>query len=72
MCLAAIYWSRLDKINYGATRMDAADIGFDDHFIYQEMNLPLNERSVPVEQTERDEAVKLMQAWYEKEDKVTY
>jgi len=72
MCLAAIYWARLDKVHFGATRVDAADIGFDDHFFYEELALPLDQRHVPMYQVLHDEAVKVMQQWYAKEDKVEY
>ena len=37
MCLSACYWARLDKIYYSNTRKDAANIGFDDEYIYDEI-----------------------------------
>jgi tRNA(Arg) A34 adenosine deaminase TadA len=48
MCLSAIYWSRIEKIYYCATADDAAQSGFDDKFIYEELKLPANNRSIPV------------------------
>ena len=72
MCLAAIYWARIEKIYYANTKEDAADINFDDDFIYQEFAKPKNTRSIPVEQLGRDEAIKVFKKWSEKIDKVEY
>ena len=47
MCLGAIYWVRLDSVVYGNTCHDAAAVGFDDHFIYEELSVPPGERSYP-------------------------
>src|ERR1700750_985260 len=57
MCLGAIYWARIDKIYYANTKADAAAIGFDDHFIYQELDLPMEKRKLPHQQLLRDEAL---------------
>lgn len=72
MCLAAIYWARIEKIYYANTKEDAANINFDDDFIYQEFAKPKNSRSIPVEQLGRDEAIKVFKKWSEKIDKVEY
>jgi tRNA(Arg) A34 adenosine deaminase TadA len=72
MCLAATYWARMDRLVYGATRADAAGIGFDDEALYQEMNLPIRERSLPMEQMLHSEAVEVFEAWRIKADKVAY
>ena len=72
MCLSAIYWSGIKKIYYGNTRKDAADINFDDDFIYKEIPLPMNERSVSMEQLDREEAIKAFKNWMEKSDKIEY
>ncbi|MBL4951633.1 tRNA-specific adenosine deaminase [Neobacillus sp. YIM B02564] len=48
MCLGAIYWARLKSIFYACTNEDAARIGFDDHFIYRQIALPPNQRSIPM------------------------
>ena len=56
MCLAAIYWSRLDRIYYAATCDDAAAAGFDDRDFYRELVKPADERLIPMEQALRDEA----------------
>jgi len=72
MCLGAIYWARPDKVYYANTREDAAHIGFDDDFIYNEINLPMNQRRIPFEQLGREEALKIFQQWSEKTDKQEY
>ena len=72
MCLGAIYWARPLKVFYGASQKDAADIGFDDQFIYQEITLAFDERSIPFEQIEREIALKPFQVWQTKENKIKY
>ena len=72
MCLGAIYWARPDKVYYANTREDAAHIGFDDDFIYNEINLPMNQRRIPFEQLGREEALKIFQQWSKKTDKQEY
>lgn len=72
MCLSAIYWARLTKISYGATRQDAAGIGFDDEFLYTELTKPLEERKIPVTQIHRNENVNLMNIWLNKTNKILY
>jgi guanine deaminase len=70
MCLAAIYWARIEKIYYANTRQDAANIDFDDDFIYQEVPKLIKDRKLPMEQVSRDEA--LFQEWKTKTDKTPY
>lgn len=72
MCLGAIYWARPDKVYYGCNQKDAADIGFDDEFIYKEIPLPYEERSIRFEQLARDIALEPFQKWSEKDDKTLY
>mgnify|MGYP000890462214 FL=1 len=72
MCLGAIYWARPDKVYYGSNQSDAASIGFDDAFIYEEIPLPYSERSIPFEQLARDIALEPFQEWTKKEDKTEY
>ena len=72
MCLGAIYWARLDRVYYGNTKADAADINFDDQFIYEELDLPINERRLPMVQMLRDEALQAFQLWSEVVDKIEY
>ncbi len=72
MCLGAIYWARLRKIYYAATREDAAAIRFDDEVIYQELARPINERSIPAMQILHDEAIKIFEAWEQDSNKIMY
>src|SRR6476661_5785681 len=72
MCLGAIYWARLDKIYYANTKSDAAAIGFDDQFIYEELDRPMADRKLPVVQLLRDEALKSFRLWDSSESKIEY
>lgn len=72
MCLGAIYWARPDCVWYANTRKDAAGIGFDDDFIYQELKRPLPKRNLPIRQIMRNEALLVFKEWKEKTDKVKY
>ena len=72
MCLSAIYWARIDKIFYANMREDAEKIGFDDAFLYREVALPENKRSLPVFRLLRDEAKIVFDNWITKMDKTAY
>ena len=72
MCLGAIYWARPSKVYYAATKDDAADAGFDDSFIYEELELPADQKNIPLIPLERDAAVEVFEKWKLKEDKVEY
>ena len=72
MCLAALYWSRCDAIFYGNSAADAADAGFDDSFLYQEVAKPIDQRSVPTERMLPEEAIENFNAWRAKTDKIEY
>lgn len=72
MCLSAIYWARIDKIYYGCTKDDAKDIGFDDSFIYEQIDLKPEDRSIPSKEIFREEALSAFKMWKEKDDKIEY
>ena len=72
MCLGAIYWAHLSRIYYGNTRKDARDIDFADDFIYEELDRPMEERTVPIIPMLRDEALESFRLWSEKEDTTEY
>lgn len=72
MCLGAIYWARPSKVYYANTRQDAAAIDFDDAFIYEEINKPLEQRKIPIEQLKHPQAILAFQRWIEKNDKTLY
>lgn len=72
MCLGAIYWAHLDRMYYGNNQHDAAKIGFDDAFIYRELELPIADRRLKAEELLPEEAIQAFRAWEEKADKVKY
>ena len=72
MCLGAIYWSRVDRLYFAASRQDAASAGFDDALIYEEIPRPFGERRLPTEQMLRDEATAAFQEWLTRTDRVRY
>jgi tRNA(Arg) A34 adenosine deaminase TadA len=72
MCLGAIYWARPSKIYYACTREDAAAIGFDDQFLYEELVTDPAHRRIPIQQLMHDEAMEVFEVWRNKEDKIRY
>lgn len=72
MCLGAIYWAHLDRMYYGNNQHDAAEIGFDDAFIYEEIALKPEERRLAPTRLLPKEAIKAFEAWRLKDDKVEY
>ena len=72
MCLAAIYWARLDRIHFGNCRADAARIGFDDAFLYDEIPRAIGQRRIPTGRLLASEALSAFTAWQEKPDKMPY
>ena len=72
MCLAAIYWARLDRIWYANTRRDAARIGFDDAVFYREVAAPVTRRRLPMKKLLREEALDVFRAWTAHPDRIMY
>lgn len=72
MCLGAIFWARPSKVFYACTKEDAADAGFDDQFIYQEIEVQPSERKISMENLLREESLKAFEIWKEKGDKTLY
>jgi len=72
MCLGAIYWARPARVFYACTRGDAANIGFDDDFIYEELEKDNAEREMVLVSLMREEALELFHSWAAKPDKVEY
>ena len=72
MCLGAIYWAHLDKIYYGNNKHDAADICFDDSFIYDELGLTKENRQKASETMLRNEAIEAFKLWENTADKTEY
>lgn len=72
MCLSALYWAGVERIIYGNTKDDAKAIDFDDSFIYDQIALAHDQRSIPCINFMRDKALAAFRAWRDKEDKVIY
>lgn len=72
MCLGAIYWARPEKVFFACTRADAAHIGFDDDFIYEELEKKNDERRMVLSNLMRDEALEVFNGWAAKPDKIEY
>jgi tRNA(Arg) A34 adenosine deaminase TadA len=72
MCLAAIYWARLDRVFFANSREDAAAIGFDDAFLYEEISKAIPDRQIPTTRLPLPEAAAVFAEWREKPDKVEY
>ncbi len=72
MCLGAIYWARPDKVIFGSTKEDAAKAGFDDFFIYMEIDMDYSERKIPFKPFLRERTLELFQIWEAKPDKIKY
>ena len=72
MCLAAAYWARVDAVYYAATADDAAEAGFDDVVIRNEIYRQPSARRLPMRQALREQALPTFARWRELEDKVEY
>lgn len=72
MCLGAIYWAHLDRLYYGNDKHDAANIGFDDSFIYDELELKPEQRRLASSRLLSEEALAAFRLWEEKPDKIEY
>ena len=72
MCLGAIYWAHLSRLYFANTAADAAEIGFDDSFLYGELKKPHLQRRIPTVQIMREEALAGFRAWAAKVEKIPY
>ena len=72
MCLGAIYWARPEKVYYAGTRKDAAEFGFDDQFIYDELELDFTKRKIPFENICREKVFPAFKKWEAKSNKTEY
>lgn len=72
MCIAAIYWSRCAAIYFANTAADAADAGFDDAFLYRELQLPIEVRSIPTSRLLGPEALVSFETWRRHEARIPY
>lgn len=72
MCLGAIYWARPKQVFYALNRQDAAKIGFDDQFVYDEIALDMEERKIPFVNMMREEGLPVFEKWDRKENRIDY
>ena len=72
MCLGAIYWARPKEVYFAGNRLDAANAGFDDDFIYREIDVPLENRQLKMTNILREESLKAFEIWKQNEDKTLY
>lgn len=72
MCLGAIYWARPARVFYASVAADAADAGFDDAFIYEELRRPPESRGIPMTQLMREESLAIFAAWKQQANKTQY
>jgi len=72
MCLSALYWARCEAVFYGNTAGDAAEAGFDDSFLYEEVSRPLDQRKIPAKRLLGQEAIESFNAWRAQTDKIEY
>ena len=72
MCLSAIYWAKISKLYFGATHEDARKAGFRDDFIYKELALPIDKRTLHTEQLQREEALSPFNLWEKAAIKTLY
>ena len=72
MCLAAVYWARIPVLYFGNSRKDAASIGFDDDFLYEQVALVPENRTLRMIPLLREEALVVFQGWVDTPDKVEY
>jgi guanine deaminase len=72
MCLGAVYWAHIDRMYYGNTKADAKNVGFDDSFIYDEIELKPEKRRLITTQLLSEEAIEAFRAWANTENKVKY
>ena len=72
MCLGAIYWARPKAVYYANTKRDAAEIDFDDSFIYDEIAQPMDKRHIAFVHYPSDEAREVFDEWQQKLDRTEY
>jgi tRNA(Arg) A34 adenosine deaminase TadA len=72
MCLGAIYWARIEKVYFANTQREAADAGFDDSFIYREIDLPIEQRSIPMLRLAPENSIACFDRWRASNSRVDY
>jgi tRNA(Arg) A34 adenosine deaminase TadA len=72
MCLSAIYWARLDALYYAASRHDASRAGFDDGFLYEQVALPPEQRTLTSRHLPGEDFDKPFALWAANARKIPY
>lgn len=72
MCLGAIYWARPERVFFAASQHEAAEAGFDDAFIYREIALDVDSRSIPMQRLAGEASLQPFEAWRRFEAKTHY
>ncbi|MEH7747631.1 nucleoside deaminase [Neobacillus drentensis] len=72
MCIGAIYWARPKAVYYACTKQEAAKIGFDDQFIYDQLSLPIENRKIPMKKIFPTNGDLPFKTWENAKDKVEY
>ena len=72
MCLGAIYWARPQAVYFAANKTDAARAGFDDAFIYDELEKKHENRSIPFIPLPHPKAIEAFEEWNNKNDRISY
>lgn len=72
MCLSAIYWARPKAVYYCSTKEDAANIGFDDDYIYHQISTFRDARDMKMIRVENQDGQRVFEAWRNKPDKIEY
>lgn len=72
MCLAALYWARVDRVLYANVRSDAAAIGFDDEWLYLELAADMSDRKLAMSRLSSVEAKSVFDRWFAREDRIAY
>jgi guanine deaminase len=72
MCMAALYWARVDRVLYANVRSEAAEIGFDDEWLYVELASEMEERSLNMSRLSSDEARTVLDKWFARKDRIPY
>lgn len=72
MCLGAIYWAHIKRLVFAADKKQAAAAGFDDDFIYKELDLPYHQRTLETSYHLKTEGNAPFEVWINNENKITY
>lgn len=72
MCYSAVHWAKIKKLYYGATRQDAADIGFDDQYLYEVLAKERIDEQLVLLPLERERCLKVFKAYISDAERTAY